>query len=54
VKQLREQNQEVKKEHGIRFLEGEEHLHFDVNVHDNWMETITSPQHLQHLEQQLQ
>jgi hypothetical protein len=49
-----EQRQEVKKEHDIRFPKGEEHLHFDGDVYENWMETIVSPQHFQHLQQQLQ
>jgi hypothetical protein len=43
---LREQSQEVKEEHDTRFLEGEEHLHFDGNVYEDWMETTASPQHL--------
>jgi len=43
---LREQKQEVKEEHDTRFPKGEEHLHFDGNVYENWMETTTSPQHL--------
>jgi hypothetical protein len=30
------------------------HLHFDANIYEDWMETTTSPQHLQHLEQHLQ
>jgi hypothetical protein len=45
-RQLREQSQKVKKENDIRFLEGKEHLHLDVNVYEDWMETTTSPQHL--------
>ncbi len=53
-RQLREYRQEVKEEHETRFLEGEEHLHFDGNIYEDWMETITSPQHLQNLEQHLQ
>ncbi len=53
-RQLMEQRQEVKKEHDIRFPKGEEHLHFDGDVYENWMETIVSPQHFQHLQQQLQ
>ncbi len=42
-KQLREQRQEVKREHDTRFAEGEEHLHFDGDVYEDWIETITSP-----------
>jgi hypothetical protein len=53
-RQLREESEEVKREHDTRFSEGEKHLHFDANVYEDWMETITSPQYLQHLEQQLQ
>jgi hypothetical protein len=26
----------------------EEHLHFDHDVYEDWMEIIASPQHLQH------
>jgi hypothetical protein len=44
-KHVRGQSQEVKMEHGIRFLRGEEHLHFDGDVYEDWMETTTSPQH---------
>ncbi len=51
-KQPREQSQEVKEEHDIRFLEGEEHLHFDGNVYEDWMKTTASPQHLQQQQQQ--
>ncbi len=47
-KQLKEQNQGVKREHDIRFLEGEEHLHFEGDVCEDWMETTTSPKHFQH------
>ncbi len=39
-KQLREQRQEVKREHDIRFPEGEEHFHIDGDVYEDWMETI--------------
>ncbi len=53
-KQLKQQRQEVKEEHDTRFLEGEEHLHFDGNVYEDWMDTIASPQHFQHLQQHLQ
>jgi hypothetical protein len=53
-KQLRGQNQGVKKEHDIRFLEGQEHLYFEGDVCEDSMETITSPKHLQHLQQHLQ
>jgi hypothetical protein len=49
-KQLKEQIQGVKKEHDIRFPEGEEHLHFEGDACENWMETIASPKHLQHLQ----
>jgi hypothetical protein len=38
----------------MRFPKGEEHLHFDGNVYGDWMETIASPQHFQHLQQHLQ
>jgi len=51
---LREQGQEVKEEHDTRVPKGEQHLHFDANVYEGWVETTTSPQHLQHLEQHLQ
>jgi hypothetical protein len=51
---LREQNQGVKKKHDIRFPEGEEHLHFEGDVCEDWMETTTSLKHLQHLQQQQQ
>jgi hypothetical protein len=52
-KKLREQGQEVKEEHDTRVPKGEQHLHFDANVYEGWVETTTSPQHLQHLEQHL-
>jgi hypothetical protein len=42
-RKLREPNQKVNKEHDIRFLEGEEHIHFDANVYEYWMETIANP-----------
>jgi len=32
---MREQNQEVKREHDIRLLKSEEHLHFDGNVYED-------------------
>jgi hypothetical protein len=51
-RQLREYNHEVKREHDISFPEGEEHLHFDANIYEDWMETTTSPQHLQQQQQQ--
>jgi hypothetical protein len=35
--------QKVKRERDTRFLEGEEHLHFDGDIHEDWMETIGSP-----------
>jgi hypothetical protein len=31
------------------FPKGEEHLHFDGDGCEDWMETIASPQHFQHL-----
>jgi hypothetical protein len=37
-----------------RFLEGEEHLHFERDVCENWMKTNISLKHLQHLQQHLQ
>jgi hypothetical protein len=37
-----------------RFLEGEEHLHFEGDVCEDWMETIVCPKHFQHLQQHLQ
>jgi hypothetical protein len=52
--QLMEQSQGVKREHDIRFLEGQEHLHFEKDVCEDWMETTTSPKHFQHLQQHLQ
>jgi hypothetical protein len=52
-RQPREQKQEVKREHDTRFPNGEEHLHFDGDVYEDWMETIASPQHFQHLQQHL-
>jgi hypothetical protein len=52
-KQLGEQSQGVKREHDIRFPEGEEHLHFEGDVCDNWMETTTSPRKFEHLQQHL-
>jgi hypothetical protein len=52
-RQLREQSQEVKKEHDMRFPKGEKHLHFDGDVYEDWMETTRSPQHFQHLQQKL-
>jgi hypothetical protein len=42
-RQMKEHNQEVKKEHDTRFSEVEEHLHLYVNVYEDWMETTTSP-----------
>ncbi len=38
-RQIREQSQGVKKEHDIRFPKGEEHLHFEGDVCEEWMET---------------
>jgi hypothetical protein len=43
---VKEKRQEVKEEHDTRFPKGEEHLHFDGNVYEDWMETIASPKHL--------
>ncbi len=40
----------IKKEHDIRFPEGQEHLHFKGDVCEDWMETTTSPKHFQHLQ----
>jgi hypothetical protein len=37
-----------------RFLEGEEHLHFEGDVCEDWMETIACPKHFQDLQQHLQ
>jgi hypothetical protein len=34
-KQLKEQSQEVKKEHDTRIPEGEEHLYFDDNMYED-------------------
>jgi hypothetical protein len=45
--------QKVKRELDTRFPEGEEHLHFDGDIHEDWMETTGSPQHFQHLQQHL-
>ncbi len=53
-RQLWDQSQEIKSEHDIRFLEGEEHLHFERDVCEDWMETIGSLKHFQHLQQHLQ
>jgi hypothetical protein len=54
-RQLKEYNQGIKKEHDIRFPEGgEEHLHFEGDVCEDWMKTITSPKRFQHLQQQTQ
>ncbi len=53
-RQLKEHNQEVKKEHDTRFSKGEKHLHLDANVYEDWMETITNPQHMQQQQQQTQ
>ncbi len=43
--QLKEQKQGVKREHDIMFLHGEEHLHFEKDVCEDWMETISNPKH---------
>jgi hypothetical protein len=48
-KQLQERSQGFKREHDIKFPEGEEHLHFEGDVCEDWMETIANPKHLQHL-----
>ncbi len=49
-RQLKEQRQEVKKEHDTRFPKGEEHLHFDGDVYEDYqMETTGNPQHFQNL-----
>ncbi len=53
-RQLREQSQGVKREHDIKFPKGEENLHFERDVREDWMETIAKPKHLQHLQQHLQ
>ncbi len=53
-RQLKEQNQGVKREHDIRFPKGEEHLYFEGDVCEDWMETTISPKHLQHFQQQQQ
>jgi len=45
-RQLREQRQ--KRKHDTRFPNGEEHLHMDGDIYENWMDTIRSPQHFQH------
>jgi hypothetical protein len=50
---LREQSQEVKREHDIRFPKGKKHIDFEGDVCEDWMETITSPKHFQHLQQHL-
>jgi hypothetical protein len=44
----------VKRVYDTRFLEDEEHLHFDGDTYEDWMETIGSPQHFQHLQHHLQ
>jgi len=44
----------VKKEHDTRFPKDEEHLHLDGDTYEDWMETIGSPQHFQHLQHHLQ
>jgi ribosomal protein S30 len=35
--------QKVKREYDTRFLKAEKHLHFDGDIHENWMETTGSP-----------
>ncbi len=39
------QRQEIKREHDTRFLEGDEHLHFDGDIYEDYMETTESPHH---------
>jgi hypothetical protein len=53
-KQLKEQKQKVKNEYDTMFLEGEEQLHLDRDVYEDWMDTTGSPQHFQHLQHRLQ
>ncbi len=53
-KQLREQRHEVKRKHDTRFLKGEDHLHFDGDVYEDWMDTTKSSQHLQQQQQHTQ
>jgi hypothetical protein len=48
-RQLREQSQGIKKEHEIKFQEGEEHLHFKGVVCEDWIETTRSSKHFQYL-----
>jgi len=43
----------VKREHDTRFPKDEEHLHFNGDTYDDWIETIGSPQHFQHLQHHL-
>jgi hypothetical protein len=52
-RQLREQRQKVKKEHDTMFLEGEEHLQMDGDIYEDWMDTIGSSHHFQHLQHHL-
>jgi len=35
----------IKREHDIRFLKDEEHLHLDGDIDEVWMETIGRSQH---------
>jgi len=42
---LREQSHGIKKEHDIRFPKGEEHMHFEGDVCEDWVETTASPKH---------
>ncbi len=53
-KQLREQKQEIKREHDTRFPEGEEHMYFDGDVYEDQMKTTGNPLHFQYLQQHLQ
>jgi hypothetical protein len=52
-RQLKEHSHGVRKD-DIRFVEGEEHLHFEGDVCEDWVETTASPKHFQHLQQQQQ
>ncbi len=53
-KQLKEQRQKVKNELDIRFLKGEEHMHFDGDVYEDQMKISRKPQHLQQQQQYAQ
>ncbi len=43
----------VKREHDMRFPKGEEHLHFEGDVCEDWMETNVNPKHFQLIQQHL-